>query len=68
MRRYGEPFPSGWMAEQVSWTKPGSVSSSEREPPPARSAASTTRTEAPSVARVIAAASPLGPAPTMTAS
>ena len=28
------PRPSGWMAEQTSWPKPGSVSSAVRVPPP----------------------------------
>ena len=40
--RNGEPTPSGWTAEQMSWTKPGSVSSAERQPPPTVAAASST--------------------------
>src|SRR5215207_1785008 len=63
-----EACASGWIAEQTSWTNPGSVSSAERTPPPTVSTASTTRTERPAWASVIAAASPLGPEPTMTAS
>src|SRR2546421_7427859 len=56
------------MAEQTSCTKPGRVSSIEREPPPMVSLASRTSTERPARANVIAAASPLGPAPTTIAS
>ena len=56
------------MAEQKSWTKPGSVSSTDRVPPPTVPAASTSRTERPACARVMAAARPLGPAPTTMAS
>ena len=52
----------------MSWTKPGSVSSAERDPPPIVSAASSTRTERPARARAIAAARPFGPEPTTTAS
>ena len=33
-RKNGEPAPSGWIEEQTSWTKPGSVSSADRRPPP----------------------------------
>ena len=47
---------------------PGSVSSADRMPPPIVGAASITRTESPSRASVIAAANPLGPDPTTTAS
>ena len=67
-RRNGEASGCGWTAEQMSWTKPGSVSSAERDPPPIVSAASSTRTERPARARAMAAASPFGPAPTTTAS
>src|SRR5579871_3245758 len=56
------------MAEQTSCTKPGRVSSIEREPPPMLSFASNTTTEWPARARVMAAASPFGPAPITTAS
>ncbi len=56
------------MALHTSWTKPGRVSSSDRHPPPAVASASSTTTESPARASVIAAASPLGPAPTTTAS
>ena len=52
----------------MSWRNPGSVSSSVATAPPARSAASSTRTSFPDCASVIAAASPLGPDPTMSAS
>ena len=58
----------GWIAEQTSWQKPGSVSSAVRIPPPTVSAASSTCTERPARASTIAAASPFGPAPTTTAS
>ena len=68
MRKNGDATPSGWIAEQTSWTKPGSVSSAERVPPPTVSAASSTRTESPARASTIAAASPFGPEPTTIAS
>ena len=48
-------------AEQTSCTKPGSVSSAERAPPPIVSLASSTSTERPARASAIAAASPFGP-------
>src|ERR1700690_4043942 len=48
--------------------KPGSVSSAERVLPPIVSCASSTRTECPACAIVIAAESPLGPDPTTNAS
>ena len=41
----GAPTASGWIAEQTSWTKPGSVSSAERAPPPTVSPASKSSTE-----------------------
>src|SRR5256886_4315534 len=47
---------------------PSSVSASERVPPPMLASASSTRTDLPAAARTMAAASPLGPPPTMTAS
>src|SRR5688572_25484846 len=56
------------MAEQTSWWKPGRVNSAVRVPPPISSWASSTRTERPAAARVTAALSPFGPAPTTTAS
>src|SRR5579859_1325651 len=56
------------MAEQTSCTKPGRVSSIEREPPPIVSLASYTMTDLPARAMVIAAARPFGPAPITTAS
>ena len=68
MRKNGEAAASGWIAEQTSCMKPGSVSSSERTPPPIVSAASRTSTERPARASSIAAASPFGPDPTTTAS
>src|SRR5438270_7999125 len=66
--RYGDAAPRGWIAEHTSWMKPGSVRGAEREPPPIVSPASSTRTDLPARAISIAAASPLGPAPTTTAS
>src|SRR5687767_14459940 len=56
------------MAAQTSCTKPGSVSSAERTPPPIVSSASCTSTSRPARASVIAAASPVGPEPMTTAS
>src|ERR687885_1988759 len=56
------------MAEQMSWTNPGSVNSAERVPPPIVSSASRTTTERPLRASSTAAARPLGPEPTTTAS
>ena len=67
-RQKGESAPIGWMPEQRSWTKPGSMSSADRAPPPISSAASSTRTEMPARASSIAALSPFGPAPTTMAS
>lgn len=64
----GDAMASGWMAEHTSCTKPGNVSAFEREPPPISAAASTTRTRQPTPANTAAATSPLGPAPTTTAS
>lgn len=61
-------MPSGCMAEQMSWVKPGNVSSADRVPPPIVLLASNTITECPSRANVTAAASPFGPDPIMTAS
>ncbi len=58
----------GCTAEHTSCLKPGNVSSFVRAPPPGVSAASITSTFQPLRARWIAAASPLGPEPTMTAS
>ena len=59
---------SGRIVEQTSCRNPGSVSSAVRVPPPAVGAASYTRTERPARASVMAAARPLGPAPTTIAS
>src|SRR5437660_10885486 len=47
---------------------PGSVSAWDRMPPPMVDSASSTRTDLPAAARTMAAASPLGPAPTTIAS
>ena len=66
-RKNGDSRPSGWIAEHTSCVKPGSVSSSERMPPPTVSAASWTVTSQPARAIVIAAASPFGPEPITTA-
>src|SRR5262245_62277912 len=52
----------------MSCVKPGSVSPAERHPPPIVSAASKTTTLRPVCAMTMAAASPLGPDPTTTAS
>src|SRR5215216_6378693 len=68
VRKNGEAYPRGCMAEPRSWTNPGSVSSAERVPPPTVSSASSTATERPARASSTAAASPFGPAPTTTAS
>ena len=67
MFKNGEPTASGWTAEPKSWKKPGIVSSSVRAAPPACGCASKTSTRTPLCARVMAAARPLGPAPTMQA-
>src|SRR5215212_175463 len=56
------------MAEPRSCTKPGSVISAERVPPPTVSSASSTATDRPLRASSTAAARPFGPAPTTTAS
>ena len=66
--RFGEATPRGWIAEQTSWTKPGSVSSALRVPPPGVAWPSTTSTRRPVRAIVMAATSPLGPEPMTTAS
>ena len=47
LRQVGRAGAEGWMAEQTSWTKPGSVSSALRVPPPTVSDASTTSTDRP---------------------
>src|ERR687898_1490226 len=52
----------------MSWMNPGSVSSADRQPPPMVAPASMTWTDRPARASVIAAASPFGPAPMITAS
>jgi hypothetical protein len=66
--KYPAPTAIGWMALQMSWRKPGSVSSFVRVPPPTRGAASYTTTERPVFASSMAAARPLGPDPTTAAS
>ncbi len=67
-RKKGDAAAIGCAAEQTSWRNPGSVSSSVRQPPPILWAASSTRTDSPAAARTTAAARPLGPAPTTSAS
>ncbi len=67
-RKKGEAAASGWIAEQRSWRKPGSVSGSVVSPPPISAARSRTSTRTPASARLSAAASPFGPEPTTTAS
>src|SRR5947209_9095007 len=57
----------GWIAEQWSCNRPGTIPSLLRVPPPTSSAASSTVTRTPSAAKATAAASPLGPPPTTTA-
>ena len=64
----GDAIARGWMAEQMSCTNPGKLQFADRKPPPIWSFASSRRTCRPSRASVIAAARPLGPEPTMTAS
>jgi hypothetical protein len=59
---------SEWTVEQTSCLNPGSVSSIVRSPPPNSGCASRTTTDRPACASVIAAARPLGPEPTTTAS
>ena len=63
----GDAAAAGYTAENVSWRKPGSVSSSVRTAPPGLSAASSTVTGCPFSASRIAAARPFGPAPITTA-
>ena len=58
----------GAPSEQTSWRNPGRVSSLVRHPPPGVLAPSMTWTDRPARANVMAAASPLGPDPTTTAS
>ena len=57
----GECSAIGWIAEQTSWTKPGSVSSNESAPPPSVSCSSCTTTSSPARASAIAAAEPVRP-------
>src|SRR5438270_8393058 len=52
----------------MSCVKPGSVSASDRAPPPMVDSASRIPTDLPAPARTRAAANPLGPEPTTTAS
>src|SRR5699024_3365941 len=58
---------SGWKPAQWSCTRPGRVASVERAPPPGTSEPSYTVTLIPALARVTAAANPLGPDPTILA-
>src|SRR5580704_13993585 len=67
VEKKGEVTAIGCTADPRSWRKPGKVSSAERAPPPATDAASLTSTAKPALARTMAAANPLGPAPTMVA-
>ena len=64
----GRSPASGWIALHTSCTNPGRVSSAERIPPPTVGAASKRATDRFALASVMAAASPLGPLPTTTAS
>src|SRR5438105_2436296 len=64
----GDATASGCTAEQMSWTKPGNVSSADRAPPPMVGSASNTNMAQPCWASVIAAAKPLGPEPITMAS
>src|SRR5882757_9118067 len=57
----------GWIAEQWSCSRPGMIASLLRVPPPISSAASSTVTWTPALARATAAARPFGPDPTTTA-
>ena len=59
----GEQAAMGWIVEQISWTKPGRVSSAERAPPPTVSAPSYMVTARPARANTIAALKPFGPDP-----
>ena len=67
LRKNGDAIAVGCPAEQTSWTRPGTVSSAERMPPPISSFASRTVTSSPACASTIAAASPFGPEPITTA-
>src|SRR5256885_4605660 len=58
----GRPYEKLWELNR------GSVSAWDRVPPPMVDSASSMRTDLPAAARTMAAASPLGPAPTMIAS
>src|SRR5215831_17998335 len=68
LEKHGEPAANGWTAEQMSCTKPGSVSSADRALPPIVGFASYRRTDFPAVASSIAAIRPFGPAPITIAS
>ena len=67
-RNTGDSTPIGCTAAQMSCTKPGNVSSAERQPPPGASDASSTSTFTPARASNTAAVSPFGPLPTTIAS
>jgi len=64
----GEAAAIGWIAEQMSCRKPGSVNAALRVPPPMVGSASSMRTRRPARASSMAAESPFGPLPTTTAS
>src|ERR1700732_5103111 len=59
----GEVTASGCTAEQTSCVKPGSVSGSDRVPPPMVELTSSRTVFTPAFARQMAAVSPLGPEP-----
>ena len=58
----GEPTAIGWIAEQWSCSRPGTISSLVRVPPPISSAASSTVTCDAGLARAIGGGQPVGPA------
>src|SRR5262249_20670575 len=64
----GGSTTSGWVAEQSSRIRPGSVSSPLLAPPPISAAASITVTSTAALVSVAAQAGRFGPAPTTTAS
>ena len=63
----GDATAIGWVALCSSCSRPGTVSSELRVPPPIVSSASITVTSTPRLASTAAQASPLGPEPTTTA-
>ena len=62
MREEGREDAHRVAAEHTSWTKPGSVSSAVRVPPPISSAASSTSTDAPPCAKLDRGREPVRPA------